>query len=168
MHLLWSLRESLFLILFSRPHSWAWILLGGFAMLAAAMIACSRHGLGMHSGGSPRQGGSCQTPAALVSFGQNLPPPGPKLAIFVLSCACPELWYWGGSPSHPFFKKVFSGLSWDSRPWPSGALQPLWRDMLVALPLSPPARVGQPCVIFPCILKWKDRRGPSFQQKHGI
>jgi len=65
--------------------------LGGFAMLAAATTACSCHRLrGMNSGGSPGQGGSCQTPAALVSFGQNLPPPGPKLAILVLSPACPE------------------------------------------------------------------------------
>lgn len=51
--------------------------LGGFAMLAAAMTVCFHHRLGgMHHGGSPGQSGNCQTHAALVSFGQNLPPPG--------------------------------------------------------------------------------------------
>lgn len=51
--------------------------LGGFAMLAAAMTVCSPHRLGgMHRGGSPGQSGNCQTHAALVSFGQNLPPLG--------------------------------------------------------------------------------------------
>lgn len=63
--------------------------LGGFAMLAAAMTACSCHGW-RHSGDSSGRGGNCQTAAALMNFGKNLPAPRPKLAILVLSPAFPK------------------------------------------------------------------------------
>lgn len=89
--------------------------LGGFAMLAAAMNTCSCHWW-RYSGDSSVQGGNCQTAAALMIFGKNLPSPGPKLAILVLSPACPEPQHWGVPSSCPFFKKVFCGLSWGQGP----------------------------------------------------
>lgn len=47
--------------------------LRGFAMLAAAMSACSCHGW-RYSGDSSVQGGNCQTAAALMIFGKTCLP----------------------------------------------------------------------------------------------